>query len=236
MPRFVDLASTSVSILPAHRRSDAWEQVSPSAFSGQIPADSPANLAARLFVTGGSGAIDQVVNRFGWIDGIPAARFACRSPGSAPNPLHAGSSSLTPILLVISNFSIPRDGFLSPSHPTRKDRVPCSPPSRFRPPGPPLDPRTVKPLWLSKRVGSPAAARWPKGSPVAGRPTTAVYPPAASSQISERARRRASRLSLVFHRTIESLWSAGEFGEAMTIFREHKADLARRAEGRLGSN
>ena len=61
-------------------------------------------------------------------------------------------------------------------------------------------------------------------------------PPAASSEISERARRRASRLSLVFHRTIESLWCAGEFDEAMTIFREHKADLARRAEGHLGSN
>ena len=61
-------------------------------------------------------------------------------------------------------------------------------------------------------------------------------PLAASTEISERARRRASRLSLEFHRTIESLWSAGDFDEALTIFREHKADLARRTAGRLRSN
>ena len=60
--------------------------------------------------------------------------------------------------------------------------------------------------------------------------------PAASSEIIERARRRASRLSLEFHRTIESLWSAGEFDEALAIFREHKADLARRTGGQLRPN
>ncbi len=56
--------------------------------------------------------------------------------------------------------------------------------------------------------------------------------PAASTEITERARRRASRLSLVFHKAIESLWTAGEFDEALTIFREHKADLTRRTASR----
>ena len=51
----------------------------------------------------------------------------------------------------------------------------------------------------------------------------------ASALISERARRRATRLRLVFHRAIESLWEAGGFDEALVIFREHKADIARRA-------
>ena len=61
-----------------------------------------------------------------------------------------------------------------------------------------------------------------------GRTNDRGLPESASAEISERARKRASRLSLVFHRAIESLWSAGEFDEALTIFREHKADLARR--------
>ncbi len=61
-------------------------------------------------------------------------------------------------------------------------------------------------------------------------------PQDASAQISERARKRASRLGVVFHRAIESLWSLGEFDEALTIFREHKADLARRAPDRLRPN
>ena len=64
-----------------------------------------------------------------------------------------------------------------------------------------------------------------------GRTNDRGLPESASSQISERAKRRASRLSVVFHRAIESLWSAGEFDEALAIFREHKADLARRSAG-----
>ena len=60
--------------------------------------------------------------------------------------------------------------------------------------------------------------------------------PAASTEISERARRRASRLSLDFHRAIESLWNAGEFDEALAIFREHKADLTRRTAGAVAAN
>ncbi len=69
-----------------------------------------------------------------------------------------------------------------------------------------------------------------------GRTNDRGLPELASVQISERARRRASRLSLVFHRAIESLWSAGEFDEALTIFREHKADLARRSAGSTKTN
>lgn len=61
-------------------------------------------------------------------------------------------------------------------------------------------------------------------------------PPAASTEITERARRRASRLSLDFHRAIESLWNVGEFDEALAIFREHKADLTRRSKGPIRSN
>ena len=64
-----------------------------------------------------------------------------------------------------------------------------------------------------------------------GRTNDRGLPELASAQISERAKRRASRLSLVFHRAIESLWSAGEFDEALAIFREHKAELARRVAG-----
>ena len=51
----------------------------------------------------------------------------------------------------------------------------------------------------------------------------------ASAQISERARRRATRLRVVFHTAIEALWAAGGFDEALAIFREHKAEVARRA-------
>ena len=64
-----------------------------------------------------------------------------------------------------------------------------------------------------------------------GRTNARNLPELASAQISERAHKRASRLSVVFHRAIESLWSAGEFDEAQAIFREHKADLTRRTSG-----
>ncbi len=64
-----------------------------------------------------------------------------------------------------------------------------------------------------------------------GRTNDRNLPELASAQISERAHKRASRLGVVFHRAIESLWSAGEFDEALAIFREHKADLTRRASG-----
>ena len=51
----------------------------------------------------------------------------------------------------------------------------------------------------------------------------------ASALLFRRAKRRATRLSLVFHRAIEALWEAGGFDEALAIFREHKSELARRA-------
>ncbi len=51
----------------------------------------------------------------------------------------------------------------------------------------------------------------------------------ASALIFRRAKRRATRLRLVFHRAIESLWEVGGFNEAQAIFRDHKAELARRA-------
>jgi hypothetical protein len=51
----------------------------------------------------------------------------------------------------------------------------------------------------------------------------------ASALLFRRARRRATRLSLVFHRSIEALWEAGGFDEALAIFREHKNELALRA-------
>ncbi len=50
----------------------------------------------------------------------------------------------------------------------------------------------------------------------------------ASAQLFRRAKRRATRLGLVFHRSIEALWEAGGFDEALTIFREHKSEYARR--------
>jgi hypothetical protein len=51
----------------------------------------------------------------------------------------------------------------------------------------------------------------------------------AAALLVRRARRRATRLSLVFHRAIEALWEAGGFDEALAIFREHKNELAHRA-------
>jgi hypothetical protein len=50
----------------------------------------------------------------------------------------------------------------------------------------------------------------------------------ASAQLFRRAKRKATRLGLVFHRSIEVLWEAGGFDEALTIFREHKSEYARR--------
>ena len=51
----------------------------------------------------------------------------------------------------------------------------------------------------------------------------------ASAQLFRRTKRRATHLRLVFHRTIETLWEAGGFDEALAIFREHKSEFARRA-------
>ena len=56
-----------------------------------------------------------------------------------------------------------------------------------------------------------------------------ALPGDASSRLSHRAKRKATRLGLVFHRAIEALWEAGGFDEALAIFREHKNELARRA-------
>jgi hypothetical protein len=50
-----------------------------------------------------------------------------------------------------------------------------------------------------------------------------------SALLSRRAKQRATRLGLVFHRSIQSLWEAGGFDEALAIFREHKSEHARRA-------
>ena len=45
----------------------------------------------------------------------------------------------------------------------------------------------------------------------------------ASVHLAERASRKTTRLSLGFHRTIELLWEAGGFDEAMAIVRESHA-------------
>jgi hypothetical protein len=50
----------------------------------------------------------------------------------------------------------------------------------------------------------------------------------ASAQLFRRAKRRATHLHLGFHRSIEVLWEAGGFDEALAIFREHKSEFARR--------
>ena len=50
----------------------------------------------------------------------------------------------------------------------------------------------------------------------------------APHHLFERAKRKSTRLSLVFHRTIESLWEAGGFDEALAIFSETKGDVVPR--------
>ena len=69
-----------------------------------------------------------------------------------------------------------------------------------------------------------------------GRVNDRNLPAPASAAISARASRRASRLSVVFHRAIDSLTGAGGFDEALAIFREHQADLTRRADARPRAN
>lgn len=51
----------------------------------------------------------------------------------------------------------------------------------------------------------------------------------APAHLFERARRKSTRLSLVFHRAIETLWEAGGFDEALAIFRESKGNPSPRA-------
>jgi hypothetical protein len=63
-----------------------------------------------------------------------------------------------------------------------------------------------------------------------------ALPGDASSRLSHRTRRKATRLGLVFHRAIQSLWEAGGFDEALAIFREHKSEYARRAKRFARSN
>ena len=50
----------------------------------------------------------------------------------------------------------------------------------------------------------------------------------ASAQLFRRAKRKATYLGMVFHRSIEALWAADGFEEALAIFREHKSERARR--------
>jgi len=50
----------------------------------------------------------------------------------------------------------------------------------------------------------------------------------ASAQLFRRAKRKATYLGMVFHRSIEALWAADGFEEALAIFREHKTERARR--------
>jgi len=57
-----------------------------------------------------------------------------------------------------------------------------------------------------------------------------ALPVDASSRLSYRAKRKATRLGMVFHRAIQALWEAGGFDEALAIFREHKTEYARRAK------
>jgi hypothetical protein len=63
-----------------------------------------------------------------------------------------------------------------------------------------------------------------------------ALPGDASTRLSVRARRKATRLGLVFHRAIEALWIAGDFDEALAIFREHKTEHARHASRLVRSN
>ncbi len=58
----------------------------------------------------------------------------------------------------------------------------------------------------------------------------------ASAQLFRRARRKATRMGLVFHQAIEKLWAAGGFDEALAIFREHKREHARRLSRLARSN
>ena len=51
----------------------------------------------------------------------------------------------------------------------------------------------------------------------------------ASARLFHRAKRKATHLGLVFHHSIETLWAAGGFDEALAIFREHKREYARRS-------
>ncbi len=58
----------------------------------------------------------------------------------------------------------------------------------------------------------------------------------ASAQLFQRTRRKATRFGLVFHQTIEALWAAGGFDEALAIFREHKREHARRLSRYASTN
>ncbi len=58
----------------------------------------------------------------------------------------------------------------------------------------------------------------------------------ASVQLLQRTKRKANRVGLNFHQTIEALWAAGGFDEALAIFREHKREHARRLSRFAGTN
>jgi hypothetical protein len=75
-------------------------------------------------------------------------------------------------------------------------------------------------LWRRRiMAGMVASRRWREDESALG---------GDSSPSSLRATRRAVRLCLRFHRTIEELVKAGGFDEAMRILRERKGDLAGR--------
>ncbi len=52
-----------------------------------------------------------------------------------------------------------------------------------------------------------------------------AFDPCAAIEVSTRAMKRASRLHMRFHRTLDSLVAAGGFDEALAIVRERRAGL-----------
>ncbi len=114
-----------------------------------------------------------------------------------------------------------------------------------RPAGPPIAPSTDPADLLAARRRSELAAearRLARRRLIAdavarrSRENDRALPGDASSRLSHRAKHKATRLGLVFHRAIQALWEAGGFDEALAIFREHKSEHARRATRLARSN
>jgi hypothetical protein len=111
------------------------------------------------------------------------------------------------------------------------------------PPGVPSSTASADPLASRRRIELAAEARRLArrrliADAVArrSRENDRALPNDASSRLSYRAKRKATRLGLVFHRAIQALWEAGGFDEALAIFREHKSEYARRAQRFARSN